>query len=179
MAKQDLDIDVEAERPVKASGPLKWYLIGITGLLVIVAASYATLYFAGIVGTPGAPGAATAEAAATDKPGAAPKLPPLYLPMEPAFVVNFIANPNARFLQINLQVSARDPLVLERVEKHSPAIRNTLLMLFSNQDPVALNSRDGKEDLRQRTLEEVNRALQEQTGSAGVEDVFFTSFVMQ
>lgn len=179
MAKQDLDIDVEAERPVKVSGPLKWYLIGITGLLVIVAASYATLYFAGIVGAPGASGAATAEAVATDKPAAAPKLPPLYLPMEPAFVVNFIANPNARFLQINLQVSARDPLVLERVEKHSPAIRNTLLMLFSNQDPVALNSRDGKEDLRQRTLEEVNRALQEQTGSAGVEDVFFTSFVMQ
>ncbi|MDV3238353.1 MAG: flagellar basal body-associated FliL family protein [Gammaproteobacteria bacterium] len=176
MAKQDLDLDVEAERPAKKSGTLKWILIGTAGLLVIVSASYATLYFAGVVG---APEAATAEAGADGKPADAPRPPPLYLPMDPAFVVNFTANPNARFLQISLQVSARDAAVLEQVEKHSPAIRNGLVMLFSSQDPVVLNSREGKEDLRQRTLEEINRVLKEQAGAAGVEDVFFTSFVMQ
>lgn len=176
MAKQDLDLDVEAERPAKKSGASKWIVIGIAGLLVIVSATYATLYFAGIVG---APEAASAAVEADNEPADTPKPPPLYLAMDPAFVVNFTANPNARFLQISLQVSARDPLVLDRVEEHSPAIRNGLVMLFSSQDPVVLNSRKGKEDLRQRTLEEVNRVLQEQAGAAGVEDIFFTSFVMQ
>ena len=176
MAKQDLDLDVEAERPTKKSGTFKWVLIAIAGLLVIVSAGYATLHFAGVIG---APGAATAAAGADGKPADVSKLPPLYLPMDPAFVVNFVANPDARFLQINLQVSTRDAAVLEQVEKHSPAIRNSLVMLFSSQDPLVLNSREGKEDLRQRALEEINRVLQEQAGTAGVEDVFFTSFVMQ
>lgn len=176
MAKQDLDLDVEAERPAKKSGTLKWILIGVAGLLVIGSATYAALYFAGIVG---APEAVTAEAEAKGGPAAAPKPPPLYLPMEPAFVVNFTANPNARFLQINLQVSARDSTVLEQVEKHSPAIRNSLVLLFSSQDPMVLNSREGKEDLRRQTLEEINRVLKGQAGIAGVEDVFFTNLVMQ
>ena len=52
-------------------------------------------------------------------------------------------------------------------------------MLFSSQDPQALNTRDGKEKLRDETLSEVQKVLKRETGSPGVENVFFTSFVMQ
>jgi flagellar FliL protein len=52
-------------------------------------------------------------------------------------------------------------------------------MLYSNQDPATLNSREGKEMLRTQTLEEVRKVLEEQTGEGGVENVYFTSFVMQ
>ena len=82
-------------------------------------------------------------------------------------------------MQVTLQVAARDALVIDRVKEHTPAIRNGLVMLYSSQDPIVLNTRAGKEALLQQSLEEINKVLKEQSGSAGVENVFFTSFVMQ
>ncbi|UCE77348.1 MAG: flagellar basal body-associated FliL family protein, partial [Gammaproteobacteria bacterium] len=71
------------------------------------------------------------------------------------------------------------PAVADSIKEHRPAIRNNLVMLFSSQDPHALNTRDGKEKLRDETLSEVQKVLKQETGSPGVENVFFTSFVMQ
>lgn len=179
MPKEDLDLDVEAVQPEKKSGALKWIIIAVAGLLVMGGAAYAALYFAGIVG--GDEPAAVAEEAVADadaaKP-AAPKAPQIYLPMEP-FVVNFDMNADVRFMQVTLQVAARDPAVIERVKEHTPAIRNGLVMLYSSQDPVALNTRAGKESLLKQSLDEINKVLREQTGGTGVENVYFTSFVMQ
>jgi flagellar FliL protein len=44
---------------------------------------------------------------------------------------------------------------------------------------MTLNTREGKEKLREETLEEVQKVLLEETGEPGVDNVFFTSFVMQ
>lgn len=192
MAKEDLDLDVEAAAPVKKSGKLKWIIIGVLGVTLLLGAAFGVLYFAGVIGG----GDDTAEVAEdeaaadtghagkedkADKKGgkAAAKAPPIYHPMEPPFVVNFTAPSDVRFMQVTLQVSARDPAVIERVKEHTPAIRNGLVLLFSGQDPAALNTREGKETLLKQCLDEVNRVLKEQTGSAGVENVYFTSFVMQ
>ena len=186
MAKEDLDLDVESAEPVKKSGGLKLIIIGVVGLVLLIGASLGVLYFAGVIG--GSDAATVTEDAATDaKAGSAskagakggPKTPQIYLPMDPPFVVNFDAAASVRFMQVTLQVAARDPLVIERVTEHTPAIRNGLVMLYSSQDPVALNTRAGKEALLRESLEEINRVLKEQTGSAGVENVYFTSFVMQ
>ena len=69
--------------------------------------------------------------------------------------------------------------MIDQVKEHGPAIRNGLVMLFSSQDPVTLNTRDGKEALRKQSLDEINKVLKEQSGLTGVENVYFTSFVMQ
>lgn len=184
MPKEDLDLDVEAVQPEPKSGALKWIIIGVVGLLVLGGATYAALYFAGVIG--GDETEAVAEAGAADakadakaaaKP-AVPKAPQIYLPMEP-FVVNFDMNADVRFMQVTLQVAARDPAVIERVKEHTPAIRNGLVMLYSSQDPVALNTRAGKETLLAQSLEEINKVLKEQAGGGGLENVYFTSFVMQ
>ena len=50
---------------------------------------------------------------------------------------------------------------------------------FGNQNPETLNSREGKEKLRNETLAEIQKVMTEETGEKGVENVFFTSFVMQ
>ena len=193
MAKEDLDLDVEAAEPVKKPGKLKWIIIGVLGVVLLLGATFGVLYFAGIIGG-GDDAAAVAEDEAAadaepadkedkaDKKGgkaAAAKAPPIYHPMEPPFVVNFTAASDVRFMQVTLQVSARDQAVIDRVKEHTPAIRNGLVLLFSGQDPAALNTREGKETLLKQCLDEVNRVLKEQTGSAGVENVYFTSFVMQ
>lgn len=180
MPKEDLDLDIEAVQPEPKSGTLKWIIMGVVGLLVLGGATYAALYFAGVLG--GDETEAVAEAGVADPTEAAkpavPKAPQIYLPMEP-FVVNFDMNADVRFMQVTLQVAARDPAVIERVKEHTPAIRNGLVMLYSSQDPVVLNTRAGKETLLTQSLEEINKVLKEQAGSAGLENVYFTSFVMQ
>lgn len=191
MAKEDLDLDVEAAAPAKKTGKLKWIIIGVLGVMVLLGATFGVLYFAGVIGGGDTAEAADEAAAADaghgdkqDKAGkkgdkAAAKAPPIYHPMEPPFIVNFTSPADVRFMQVTLQVSARDPAVIEQVKEHTPAIRNGLVLLFSGQDPTVLNTREGKEALLKQCLDEINRVLKEQTGSAGVENVFFTSFVMQ
>lgn len=191
MAKEDLDLDVEAAEPVKQPGKLKWIVIGVLGVALLLGATFGVLYFAGIIGGEDETAAvvdseADAEQAdkedKADKKGgkaATVKAPPIYHPMEPPFIVNFTASSDVRFMQVTLQVAARDQAVIDRVKEHTPAIRNGLVLLFSGQDPAALNTREGKETLLKHCLDEVNRVLKEQTGSAGVENVYFTSFVMQ
>lgn len=190
MAKEDLDLDVEAAEPEKKSGGMKMIIIAVVGVLLLTGATLGALYFAGILGgdDAAAPVAEGAPAEGTDgeaaKPGdklaaAVPKGPMNYLPMEPAFVVNFGGDADVRFMQINIQVGSRDPAALERVKAHTPAIRNGLVMLYSSQDPMVLNTRAGKEELLKQTREEINRVLREQTGTDSIEQVYFTSFVMQ
>jgi flagellar FliL protein len=59
-----------------------------------------------------------------------------------------------------------------------PLIRNNLLLLMSNRDYQSLMSREGKDKLRQEALTEI-RAVQKKQGGADIEDLLFTSFVVQ
>ncbi len=102
-----------------------------------------------------------------------------YVPMDPPFIVNLNGDTDTRFLQVAVDIGTRDPDVAELVKEHRPAIRNSLVLLFGNQDPHTLHTREGKEKLRSETLAEIQKVIQEETGNRGVENVFFTSFVMQ
>ena len=103
----------------------------------------------------------------------------VYHALEPAFVVNFPGNSKHRFLQLDLEVMARSEEAIAAVEQHSPMIRNNLLMLFGGTDSGDLRTREGKEKLRADVLAELQKILTDETGEPGVEQVFFTSFVMQ
>jgi flagellar protein FliL len=83
-----------------------------------------------------------------------------------------------RFLQITMEIMAHDEKAIESVQKNIPVIRNNLLLLMSNRDYQSMMSREGKEKLRQEALTEV-RAVQKKEGSPDVEDLLFTSFVVQ
>jgi flagellar protein FliL len=104
--------------------------------------------------------------------------PVSYFAIDPPLVVNFEENSAVRFLQVTIEVSARDPKVIEGAQKHTPVIRNNLLMLISNRDYHSLMSREGKEKLRQEALAEV-RAILKKQGIGPVDDLLFTSFVVQ
>jgi flagellar FliL protein len=105
--------------------------------------------------------------------------PAQYFSFDPPLVVNFDDTQAVRFLQLQIDVMARDEKVIEAVKGNSPAIRNNLLMLMNNRDYKTLMTREGKEALRQECLKEVQRILKKETGSPGVEDLYFSSFVVQ
>lgn len=111
---------------------------------------------------------------------AAPLAEPIYVALDPPFVVNFEAGGQVRFLQVAAQAMTRDPAVAELVKRHDPMVRNAMLLLLAGQSYESVATREGKEALRHRALEEVRAVVKAQGGDgAKVEDLYFTSFVMQ
>jgi flagellar FliL protein len=104
--------------------------------------------------------------------------PSMYYAIDPPLVVNFEDGSAVRFLQITMEVMAHDEKAIESVQKNIPLIRNNLLLLMSNRNYQTMLSREGKEKLRQEALTEI-RAVQKKTGAPDVDDVLFTSFVVQ
>lgn len=105
---------------------------------------------------------------------------PIYWSFEPAFVVNLPDGAYMRYLKVDLALMTRDVDLPAALEKHAPLLRNELLMLFSNAEYEKLLSAAGKESLRAEAISGLNARLVE-LGAAegGIEDLYFTSFVMQ
>ena len=102
----------------------------------------------------------------------------VYYAIDPPLVVNFEDGSVVRFLQITMEVMAHDQKAIDSVQKNIPLIRNNLLLLMSNRNYQSMMSREGKEKLRQEALAEV-RAVQKKEGGPDVDDILFTSFVVQ
>ena len=121
-----------------------------------------------------------APAASEPKAAPPPAGPPLFLGLDPPFVVNFDAEQAVRFLQIAVQLETRDPATIELLKTNDPVVRNDLLLLFANQKYAQLSTREGKEALRTQALEAVRKVLATAGGHPErLEAVYFTSFVMQ
>lgn len=107
------------------------------------------------------------------------KAPPKYLAFDPPLVASLEDKGSIRFLQVTVELMARDEKVITDVGTHMPVIRNNLLMLLGGQTVSSLTNREDKEKLRKQALAEVQKIMKANTGEAGVEDLYFTSFVVQ
>jgi len=157
--------DVEPAAAGKRRIP--WLYVGI-GVAVLVVGVGAALFL-----TRGH--AATAKAAAHK-----PLTPPLYLALDPAFVVNFQADQVVRFLQVSIEVMSRDQATLDLLKNNDPVVRNDLLILLANQKYSVIATPTGKEQLRADALAAIRKVLVQAGGDPKrLEAVYFTSFVMQ
>ena len=111
---------------------------------------------------------------------AAPKAPAIYVEFNPPFVVNFDAKGVMRFLQVSIQVMTRDHETSEMVKLHEPKIRNNMLLLLGSQTLDTISTTEAKEELRKKALETIAKVVEDEGGEGKkVEDLYFTSFVMQ
>jgi flagellar FliL protein len=161
----------EAKQTKASKGSAMKIIVIVLISLLLVGGTVGGLYFAGVFGGHETDGE---EEAAQEEVGEA-----IYIPVDPAFVVNFAQGEKARFLQVTLELMTRSVDVETKIQKHMPVIRNNLLLLFSGQTYDSVNTIEGKEALRQQALLSVQQILEEETGDPGVEAVYFTSFVMQ
>jgi len=163
------DPEVEAQ---SGGGKKKLIIIIVATLLVIGGTVAGTLFFMGGNGGGPAP-EAEAEAVVITKGDAT------YVDLKPAFTVNLDADDTVGFLQVSMQVLTYDDSVVADIEKHKPLIRNNLVSLFGQQKSIDLRSPEGKEKLQKAALATI-QAIIDKNGSGGeVNNVFFTSFVMQ
>ncbi len=110
---------------------------------------------------------------------ALPDKPPIYQGLDPDFIVAFQNPKKVRFLKASIEVMVYDHDVIDDLKLHMPAVRDAVLMLFSNQEEEDLMTVEGKEAFRAQILETIRSTLQRLTGNPGVEAVYFSNFVMQ
>ncbi len=165
----------------RQAGLATWLIIVMTAIVVVLIGigSVAGLYYSGYLRGDQAAAATAPEGGATEDSANAPSKPPIYLPLEPALVVNFDRHGRVGYLQAGLQLMAREQSVIDAAQANLPMIRNSLLILLSAQSYAELSSREGKEQLRQKTLDEVNGVLDRVDAPGHIEAVYFTAFVMQ
>lgn len=161
----------ETAAPAEATGGSNKKLIIIAAVVVLALGGGGAAFMMGGSEEAAVAGEAEAPAVAAE---------PIYIPLDPAFVVNFQdKNQKTKFLKAELNVVTYNEDVPEAVMKHMPAIRNNLILLFSRQLYEDLLPHEGKEVLRAEALAQVQAVVEKQVSGSGIEDLFFTSFVMQ
>ena len=190
MATEEAEV-AEATQGDKKGGTARTIGLG-AGLFVLVVAAQFVTDIVGCMVVPGLmPGCAISheadEATPPAKGGkkkaeAEPKAPPIYQAFDPPLVVSFQEQNTMRFLQVTVEVMARDEESIKAVQTHMPVLRNNLLDIFAGRGFADLTSREGKEALRKECLAEVQKVLKANATKehpATVEDLYFTSFVVQ
>ncbi|HEB55050.1 MAG TPA: flagellar protein, partial [Gammaproteobacteria bacterium] len=102
-----------------------------------------------------------------------------YLKLGKEFVVNLEDDSKVNFMQIDIQVMARKTEPLDLIEENMPVIRNKLMLILSSQKYEEVNTREGKEKLREEIKQAIQDVLHEESSKANIEAVYFTSLIMQ
>lgn len=197
MADEELELDVTQPKSNKMTTIL---LIVLIVLVLIMGGVGAWLFLGKDSNDSDSDGKSTDAKDQTEK-----VLEPLhYLSLVPEFVVNFGPGSKVRYLQIDLQVSTREEKSLNTINTYRPVLRNDILVLLSGLSFEELRYRAGKEALQVKLLNTINNIVtdamhgekkKEGHGSKDdvavnekqktehaegpIENVYFTSFIMQ
>jgi flagellar FliL protein len=72
-----------------------------------------------------------------------------------------------------------DQVVMDNVKQNEPAVKSTIINTISAESAAELRSETGRERMRRRIIESVNRLLVEKTGYGGIEDAYITDMITQ
>lgn len=131
----------------------------------------------------------TAEGEGEGEGDGEPARIPREMPETPLFVTSYYQMDEAlttnlhnsrQYLQIGVGMSTQyGEQVTANVETHKVAIRSDILGVMSNFTEEQVAGADGRTELASAIKDTVNHRLEQLEGFGGVEDVFFTSFVLQ
>lgn len=173
MAEEEkTEAELEAEAEKKKADKRRILILAGLGLLIAILSVGGTLLGLHLMREP-------AEVEPSEEPLEIPERPAIYYPLNPPLVVNFNARGRQRLLQLEITLMLRDGTVINTIELHQPMIRNALVLLIGGHTYEELQTAEGKELLRQKALQEIQRLLEQEIGRPGVEQVLFTNFVMQ
>ena len=85
-----------------------------------------------------------------------------------------------KFLQLSVGVSTQyDEKVMEVVDSHQLALRSEILSTVSDFTEEDISGSDGKKKLSERLMVVLNAKLEKLKEFPGIEDVYFTAFILQ
>lgn len=176
--------DAEAAQAVGAAKKKKFILLGGLIALLLALAGGGTWFALHMAGDKKPEGeAATSEEhgeqAGHEEEKSGPKKESIYEPLDPAFLANYLVGGRQHYLQISMSVLARHQDGIDGVRAHMPLIRNRVVLILSGETFETLQTDEGRVQLQQKLLAAIQEILQKETGKPGIEQVFFTNFVMQ
>ncbi len=174
MAKEAVADEATEEAP-KKSGMMKNIMLGVGVVVLVVAGQVASPIIQKMInGEPppaeAAPAAAAPAVADTSKPA-------IYHSLYPPLVANFKGGKH--FAKVAIDVVTRDSAMEMKLKEHDSALRNSLILYFSDADYEKTKTREGIDELRAGALKEVQMLLTEMTGEPGVDQLYFTTFIVQ
>jgi len=184
---------VEGE-PKKKKPILLIALIAISTILLLVVVIFTTLYFSGYFehkseaaahekvdelnkeadaakATPGGPDKVTKDSVNT-------RFENTYLQIDKEFMTNLTGSKKVMVVQIAV-MTHYDNRVFDNVKKHEFAIRSGILDVMRQTTEAEAARPDFRSELAAKIKVVMNDMLKKYEDFGGIEDVFFTSFVMQ
>ena len=105
---------------------------------------------------------------------------PEYVSLGDAMVLNLSSGTRKlSFLQLKADVLVKNGESKAAVESHIPAIRHELIMLLSEQTVTDMKTPAKREMVRQQVTDNVRSRLEEVAENTEVEEVLFSTFLVQ
>jgi flagellar FliL protein len=114
------------------------------------------------------------EAVKSKKKPAKPALLGPIIPLD-SFIVNLAGAGGRNYLKIDISLELSDPAVQQEIANKLPKIRDAILLILSTKTFDDVKTSQGKMLLKEDILMRINDALT----SGSVENLYFTSFVVQ
>ena len=165
--------DTTDAKPAKAKGggAGKTIVIVLAAAVGAAAGGFGAVIAAGSLGLGGGGGHA--------KEVAAPVASAVeYAEIDQAFTSNL--SDTGRYLQVRLSLSHRGgAMISAAITRHKPALVSAVLGVLGEATEADVASREAKDKLRARLKQVINDTLKQNGTTGSIDDVFFTSLVVQ
>lgn len=182
-----------AEEPKKKKPILLIVGVAVVAVVVLIGVAFGTLWFSGYYEKKAELAAMDKleelEAAATKAKDEAPvkikkeapeetRFEKNYMQLDKELMTNITDSKKVMVVQIAL-MTHYDSRVFDNVKKHEFALRSAMLDVMRQTTEAETKKPEFRKELAAKLKETMNGLLEEYEDFGGIEDVFFTSFVMQ
>ncbi|PUE43322.1 MULTISPECIES: flagellar basal body-associated protein FliL [unclassified Limnohabitans] len=192
MADEEIEVEGKKKSPL-----IKIVVIALVAILLLVGTAVGTMFVTGFFDKKDTAAAEQAlknmEAGAADSKAAASEAAPQkkakespelqrfensYMELEKPLVSNLTNT--RKVIQLNLAIMTHyDERVFKNAKKHEFALRSVALDVMRQMTEADLAKPEFRKELAAKIREEMNGVLQKYEDFGGIEEVFFTSFVVQ
>ena len=189
--------DEEVEVEEKKKSPLvKIIIMAVVGILVLAGTVVGTMFVTGFFDRKDTSVVearlAELEAAASAAKAASDAIPQKvtkdspeltrfensYMDLEKPLVSNMMNS--RKVMQVNISIMTHyDERVFKNVKKHEVALRSVALDVMRQQTDSELNTPDFRKELANKIRDAMNKTLEKYEDFGGIEEIFFSSFVVQ
>ena len=193
MADEEIEVEGKKKSPL-----IKIVLIALVAILLLVGTAVGTMFVTGFFDKKDTHAAEEAlkhmeEGATGSKAGASEPAPPQkvakespelqrfensYMELEKPLVSNLTNT--RKVIQLNAAIMTHyDERVFKNAKKHEFALRSVALDVMRQMTEADLAKPEFRKELAAKIREEMNAVLQKYEDFGGIEEVYFTSFVVQ
>lgn len=193
MATAAPEVEASTEEPKPKKPIVKIIIIAVLAIALLVGVVFVTLFFSGFYEKKAELEAedkleeleAAASKAKVEAPSKIKKEAPEatrfeknYLQMEKELMTNITGSKKVMVVQIAL-MTHYDSRVFDNVKKHEFALRSAMLDVMRQSTEADVAKPEFRKNLAAKLKDVMNELLENYEDFGGIEDVFFTSFVMQ